>query len=166
MDIRLRELVQPVPVVVSFDWLLRSDGGLDDVDELASAIIIALGTDALADEVDPLPDIESNDRRGWWGDLDAAEIWGGWPIGSRLWLLMRGKITGRESRYGSTVARAQQYTREALQPFLDNRVCTRIDVAAERSTEDYSRIDVGVVIYRGLEPVIALRFDAMWDEMR
>lgn len=166
MDIRLLEREQAVPVVVSFDWLLRPDGGLDQTQELATALIVALGTDALADVDDELPGLPpDDDRRGWWADLDAQAIWSGWPIGSRLWLLERGKITDSGYRKGSTLARAERYTREALQPFIDNRLCSRVDVTVTRNTQNYSRIDVLVVVYRGPTPSIELRFDALWEEV-
>ena len=43
------------------------------------------------------------DLRGWWGDTDAGTIWGGWPIGTRLWLLSRAKITDSAARQGATI---------------------------------------------------------------
>src|SRR5262252_938733 len=139
VDIRLTEIYQRVPVLVTFDWLLTPLGALDETEELANAIIVALATNALAREDDPLPDLPPNEsRRGWWGDLDAAEIWNGWPIGSRLWLLERAKITDEGYFAGDTVQRAQLYTYEALQPFIDQRIATAIDVFAERNAYNYS----------------------------
>ena len=73
---------------------LLGDGTLDDRDALASAVIVALGTDRLAEEGDLLPDPDSMDRRGWWGDYDADMVWDGWPIGCRLWLLQREQDRG------------------------------------------------------------------------
>ena len=88
-DIRLIQDARnpPLKYSVSVDWSLLADGTLDDDNALATAVIVALGTDRLADPDDILPDPDSTDRAGWWGDLDAEEIWDGWPIGSRLWLL-------------------------------------------------------------------------------
>src|SRR5713226_7191117 len=68
-DIRLVEINQLVPVVVTFDWLLTPIGGLDDTQALATAVILALGTDALAGADDELPGLPpDDDRRGWWAD--------------------------------------------------------------------------------------------------
>jgi phage gp46-like protein len=39
-----------------------------------NTVKLALLTDAIADPADILPDPDSNDRRGWWGDLDAETI--------------------------------------------------------------------------------------------
>src|SRR4051812_47560871 len=95
MDVRLVQRGDfPRQTEVSVDWLLRSDGSLDDTEALATAVVVASGTDALASREDILPDPDSSDRRGWWGDLDTQDIWNGWPIGCRLWLLRRDKIVG------------------------------------------------------------------------
>jgi phage gp46-like protein len=131
--------------------------------DLQSAVIVALGTDALAPPDEELPDPDATDRRGWWGDADADEIWGGWPVGSLLWLLHRAKITGPLSRQGSTLGRAEGWTREAMLPFTQRRIASRIDVLAEQI--DTQRIDVGVIIHRGPDPEIELRYSELWEEL-
>jgi phage gp46-like protein len=127
---------------------------------LATAVIVALGTDRLADEKDILPDLDSTDRRGWWGDLE-ADIWDGWPIGTRLWLLTRDKIVGPESYQGATVVRVEQYIREAIQPFIDRRFGSRMAVKATRIGKE--QIDALVRIYRGPLLEIELRYQVLWD---
>ena len=111
---------------------LLDDGTLDERKALATAVIVALGTDALAERTDILPDPDRTDRAGWWGDLDASEIWGGWPIGSRLWLLKRDKIEDHGAARGATVTRVDRYIREALQPLVDRRIASTFDVKASR----------------------------------
>jgi phage gp46-like protein len=152
------------PWAVELDWLLTPIGRLDESDELATMAKVALGTDGLADVDDILPDIDSSDRRGWWGDLDAELIWGGWKIGSRLWLLARSKITPQEAEQGSTLARAEWYTREALVPFINKRICQHVTVAAWRTERE--RIEVRTTIYRGPQPAIALEYQALWAGIR
>jgi phage gp46-like protein len=166
-DIRIVEIAQRIPVIVSMDWLLTPAGMLDETEELATAVTVALATDGLAMVDDELPGLPpDDDRRGWWGDLDAAEIWGAWPIGSRIWLLYRSKITDINYRYGSTLARAEYYTQQCLQPFIDNRLCSDVEVVASRSLGgNYSRIDVQVVLYRGPKTAIELRYAGLWTEM-
>lgn len=161
-DIRLIEVVSLE--AMTMDWLLKSDGTLDESNELATAVSVALGTDALADAEEILPwSVEDNsDRRGWWGDYQAQEIWNGWPIGVKNWLLRRAKITDQPSMEGGTVERARVYTQQALQPFIDQRVCTHIDVTARRFGLD--RIYVGVVMHRGDKQEIALQFQILWSE--
>jgi phage gp46-like protein len=142
---------------VTLDWLVASDGTLEAGQDLATAFRIALLTDRTALADDELPD-DSNDRRGWWADLDAEDIWNGWPIGSRLWLLSRAKIVDE------TVTRAEQYCREALQPFIDRRIVSRIDIALERDGQN--SIGGLITAYRGPSREIDLRFETLWNEIR
>jgi phage gp46-like protein len=146
---------------VTIDWALLGDGTLDDRDSLASAIIVALGTDRLADPGALLPDPDSQDRRGWWGDYDADIIHNGWPIGSQLWLLQRDKIDGPGSRRGATVVRVEHYIREAIQPFIDRRIASSFSVKAARVGKE--RIDAFVQIFRGPSNPIDLRFQILWS---
>jgi phage gp46-like protein len=147
---------------VSVDWALIG-GSLDDRQALATAVIVALGTDRLAEPTDVLPDPDSTDRGGWWGDLDAEEIWAGWPIGSRLWLLRRAKIEDPGSARGATVTRVEAYIHEALQPFIDLRICSRLEVNAARVSRQ--RIDARIRMYRGDILMIDLPYQVLWDDM-
>ena len=125
-DIRLIQSPEAFPrYSIPIDWLLRSDGTLDDTQALATAIIVALGTDRLASPDDILPDPDSTDRAGWWGDMDAEELFGGWPIGTKLWLLKRAKIVGPEDPEGATVTRVEQYIIEAISAVCRNEDCNK-----------------------------------------
>jgi phage gp46-like protein len=146
------------------DWLLKPDGSLDETEELVNIVKVALLTWGLAATDDILPDLDSTDRCGWWGDVDAETIWDGWPIGAKIWLLKRSKITPAEAREGSTLVRAEQYCRAALQPMIERRICTAIDVEATRASIE--RINVLVTVYRGRQEKIELRFQNLWDEIR
>lgn len=148
---------------VTIDWYLRDDGTLDDTQALATAIVVALGTDGLADVNDILPDPDSTDRRGWWGDYDADLVWNGWPIGSKLWLLMRDKIDGPGSQRGATTVRVENYIRAAIQPFLDRRIGSAMYVEATRIGKE--QIDALVRIYRGPLMEIELRYQILWTNM-
>jgi phage gp46-like protein len=164
VDIRLVQNTLFPAYDVQSDWALLDDGRLDERQALASAVIIALGTDGLAERDDPLPDPDSTDRGGWWGDTDAAEIWeGAWPIGSRLWLLKRDKIADPGSQRGATTTRVDRFIREALQPFLDLRIASRLDVKVERV--GLERIDAHIVIYRGPTLAVELRYQILWTQM-
>lgn len=160
-DIRLVQYGGPIDW--SIDWLLLGDGTLDDSQALATAVIVALATNRLALTSDVLPDPDSTDRQGWWGDLDAEEIWNGWPIGCRLWLMRRDSIVGPEARHGATVTRAEQYAREALQPFLDQKVASDMYVKAVVAGRE--RIDMLVRLYRGAQVAVELRYQVLWTEI-
>jgi len=163
-DIRLVQSGEfPYQTEVSVDWLLLGDGTLDTAEALATAVIVALGTDRLAAVSDDLPDPDSIDRRGWWGDLDADDIWNGWPIGSRLWLLRRSKITGAGAAQGAMLVRIDQYIREAIQPFVILKIASGYDVTVVRI--DKQRIDALIRIYRGPELAIDLRYQVLWDDI-
>ena len=163
-DIKLRDTQFRLESTL-MDWLLLPDGTLSEEEELATAVRVAVGTDALAAVDDVLPGVPDDDvdRRGWWGDLDAEEIWNGWPIGCRHWLLRRAKITDSGAKEGATVVRAESYVREALQPFIDRKICSHIDVNAMRVGKE--QIDVAVTIYRGPKTAIELRWQYLWSEM-
>lgn len=148
---------------VRSDWALLDDGTLDERQALATAVNVALGTDALAEREDRLPDPDSSDRAGWWGDLDAEEIWSGWPLGSRLWLLRREAIHDPGFQHGATVTRVDRYIREALQPFVDRRIASTFDVKVERVGVE--RIEARVVIYRGPTIAVELRYAVLWEQM-
>jgi phage gp46-like protein len=160
-DIRLIEVVSLE--AMTMDWLLLPNGQLDTSKELATAVSVALGTNALADVEEILPDPDSTDRQGWWGDYQALEIWGGWPIGCKNWLLSRAKINDAISSEGSTVQRARDYTELALLPFVQYKICTSFEVLSIRVSLD--RIYVTVRLYRGPKADIDLRFQMLWEQM-
>jgi phage gp46-like protein len=160
-DLRLFDIV--TPFVVTFDLLQKPDNLIDETEALASAVIVALGTHKRANADDILPDENDTDRRGWWADENAEAIWSGWPIGSRLWLLERHKITDNTARQGSTLARIDAYIREALQPFITQRIVSRVDVAVART--ELQKIVANIVLYRGPLPAIQLQYQALWAEI-
>ena len=164
-DIRIINRQGFPSVAPSLDWSLLPDGTLDTTLALATAVYVAFCTDGLAQESDVLPDPRSTDRRGWWGDLDAAQIWGGWPIGSRFWLLSRTKITDFGASSGALVAVIQNYIRETLTPFITAKVITDFAMTVVRNTSNRNRVDAMVTLYRGKQPSIAMQFGILWSEM-
>jgi phage gp46-like protein len=161
-DIKLFQYTE-FPTAFAIDYVLRDNGTLDDTQALATAVVLALGTNRLANATDELPDIDSTDRQGWWGDMDAGEIWGAWPIGSRLWLLKRSKIVGPEAHGGATTTLVEMYINEALQPFIDLKIASEIDVTAIRS--GLETITAAITIYRGPRLAIDLQYEILWDEL-
>ena len=163
-DVRLVQDTRFPRYSVTIDWNLLGDGTLDDTQALATAVIVALGTNALADATELLPDPDSTDRAGWWGDYDADTIWNAWPIGAKLWLLRRSAIESVASRQGSTVARVLAYVRLAIQPFVDQRIASRFrrHRGARRQATHRHRI----VIYRGPSPAIEMLYSVLWDEQQ
>lgn len=163
-DIRYLQQLDFPAYAVNLDWLMTDQNLIADGYDLQSAVIVALGTDALAPPDEQLPDPDATDRRGWWGDMDADLIWQGWPVGCLLWLLSRAKITDNSAQQGSTLARIDGWTRDAMKPFTQRRIASRIDVNPEQI--DTQRIDVGVTIYRGPDTAVELRYAELWDDLR
>ncbi len=141
-----------------------STGLIDETHELETAALVALGTDKLADINEVLPDPDSEDRRGWWGDMDAEELWDGWPVGTRSWLLTRAKISDALSAEGATLERARFYTEEALRPFIEHGIASHVTVTAARTEID--RIEVLATLHRGPLADIQLRFQPLWAHIR
>ena len=131
---------------------LGSDAGLE------TAIIISIFSDRRADDEDELPDVDSSDRRGWWGDLtfDLTDT-GRDKIGSRLWLLERSKTSPE------VLARAEQYIEEALQWLIEDGVAAKVEVEVERQGIVGSDIlAFSVKIYRKDGGVEAFNFSEQW----
>jgi phage gp46-like protein len=155
--------------VVTLDLLLTTNAlvpalnGLDETQALVTAVIIAFCTDRLAETSDALPIPGSTDRKGWWGDDGAAEIWNGWPVGSRFWLMTRDKITDSNYRGGSTIARATAFANECLQPFVDAKIISNFAVTVEQISTDGTA--TSVTLYRGPLPAISLQFQQLWNEL-
>ncbi len=139
--------------------------GADTDVALARAVLVALNTDRRALDDDTLPNPRDDDRRGWWADMDAQAIWGGWPIGTRLWLLTRAKLTDQNARQGSTIAVAQGYIAEALQPFVDAKFCTSFDIALTTLVGPAGPYGIGgtITLVRGPKSAIALAYQDLWS---
>lgn len=97
------------------DWVVAG-GALQSGNDLETAVFISLFTDRLANADDVLPDT-TNDRRGWWGDLGEDM-----PIGSRLWLLSRSKLTA------DIPGKAKNYVTEALQWLTQDKVAAAVNI--------------------------------------
>jgi phage gp46-like protein len=164
VDIRLQQTNAYPAYSVTLDWTLLADGTLADDQALATAVAVALGTNALADVDDILPDPDSTNREGWWGDMDAQTIWNGWPIGTKLWLLRRSAIRPAESKFGATQTWVNQYIVNAIQPFIDARIATQFQIVSVRV--DKQRIDALIRMYRGPRTAVQLQFQALWQEIR
>jgi len=137
------------------DWLLTGRL-LDTSREIVTAVAVSLFTHRTAEADDPLPHFAA-DRRGWWGDLDAAEIRGGTPIGSRLWLLSREKQTEQ------TRLRADEYIREALAWMTETGLAESVDVSVAWFASE--RLGAEITIMRGPAGSVAVRFEKLWDEV-
>ena len=152
------------PFEIRLDWLFGSTDTSDY--RLANLVIIALNTDRRALPTDQLPALvqsgQAPDLRGWWGDTNAQQIWGGWPIGTRLWTMTRDKITTSAAKQGSTIERARRYIKEALDPIVEAKIATTYTTDLQQT--DASSIGGTIMIYRGPKSAIALNFQDLWSD--
>lgn len=132
------------------DWQL-SGAALLAGDDLATAVLISFFSDRLAEPDDVIPDGTKN-RRGWWGDTGQK-----YPIGSRLWLLERSKLTK------DTARQAQDYGAEALQWLIDDGVIVGAYVTAQVVNRVPGRLVMGVTLYRSDGTTVALNFVWVWN---
>lgn len=118
--------------------------GLLAGDDLFTAAIISIFTDATAEADDVIAD-GSDDPRGWWGG----------PIGSKLWLRTRSK------KLPTTLALAKADLEQALAWMLADGVAASIDVATEWGPR--GQLHARILFRRSDGTVRALAFDRIWE---
>lgn len=128
------------------DWVAADAGDLFAGDELLTAVLISLFTDAEAGPDDEAPD-RSGDPRGWWAG----------PIGSRLWLRMRSK------QVDVTLALAKANIADALAWLIEDGVAAAIDVTTEWTRP--GMLGAEVVIRRTDGTRAAVRFSSLWESI-
>ncbi|MDO5352536.1 MAG: phage GP46 family protein [Succinatimonas sp.] len=101
-------------------------------DSLHRAVIISLLSWARADDSDEY----DGSAYGWWGD-SLSKIAGD-KVGSKLWLLLRQKLTD------DVIAQAKEYAEQSLQWLIDDGLCSSIDVSVER---DYDTLNMTITIF-------------------
>lgn len=133
--------------------LAMIDGDLASDRGLETAILLSVFADRRAATDDVPPSGDPRDRRGWWADEFAADE--GDLIGSRLWLLDRGKRTAATGRA------AESYIREALAWMIDDGVVTSVDVVAEVQREG---LLITIAYQRPGRTDQPIRFALTWDQ--
>ena len=108
----------------------------DMTDSLSRAVVISLFTWRRADDNDDYD--QELGKKGWWGDSYPQVIRD--KIGSKLWMLLRQKITDE------TIARAEEYSKQALEWLIDDGVVTSITVTVERDQDDPNKINLQVIL--------------------
>lgn len=123
---------------------LDTDGGL------SSIVTIYLFTNARARDTDKIDSVQ--DPGGWWGSqfLDTS----GAELGSRLWLVSRGKLTQ------ASLLQCASFAKEALQPLIDNGVAATVTTSAERMQGQMNIGLLSIAIQRPKKT--APRFDGVW----
>lgn len=102
-------------------------------DGLSRAVVISLFTWRRADTGDVY---DGSNKYGWWGDTYPVEP--GDKIGSKLWQLLRRKLTD------DVIAEVEDVSRDSLQWMIDDGICSNVDVSVERS--EINRVNISVVL--------------------
>lgn len=127
-----------VPTGEVLDLALEA-GDLKLENGLLTAVLVSLFSDGLAAADDELPD-GGTERRGWWG-AEVLDQDRGQGHGSLLWLLERSVLTNE------TLARAEEYARDALAWLVRARIAQRVTASAQRL--DTTTALLSVEIMRG-----------------
>lgn len=139
-----------VPEQSRGDWQLV-DGSLTQGSDLQTAVYISLFTDRQAADTD-IPSDGTTDRRGWIGDAGAE-----YPIGSRLWLLDRGKHTA------DVLDQAQSYIAEALQWLIDDGVVAGFEIGVQWANA--STLVCVIVAHKPDGTTETINFDWAWGSI-
>ena len=134
------------------DWYMNGPSMLASGTDLQTALLNSLFSDRLATEDDNIPD-DTDDRRGWWGDSGEK-----YPIGSRLWLLDRSKLTN------NTGLEAEDYVHEALQWMIDDGVVASVNT--QSVVQLPNALLVMVYLNRNDGTKMAQAFAWVWDELQ
>lgn len=142
------------PETMTADLALDALGSPAVSDDLETAVILSLGSDARARPDDVLPD-DSGDRRGWVGDVAPPDGLASDTYGSWLWLL------SREKQIPSVLVRAETYARDAMAWMIADGVAERIDVTA--SFPAAGVLEFVIVVYRPRQPAVTYRYATAWQ---
>ena len=129
--------------------LERGGGNIVQTDLLDTAVLISLFTHRQALPTDQLPN-NSDLRGGWWADPFADNE--NDPIGSRLWLLSRSKMTQ------ATLNLAREYVAEALEWMVEDQIVARVVAIAEAQAP--ATLAFGAELYQPGE--VAPRWRKIW----
>lgn len=138
-----------------FDLAVK-DFDLETTEDIETAVYISLFTDQRARVDHRLPGMPQNteDLRGWWGDLadDRTDD----QIGSLLWLLER------EVNVQEVISKGQSYAEEALQWMIQDGLVKRVAVESYALTQNVLLIEV--VIWKNNGERIPLSYEYAWRE--
>lgn len=104
---------------------------------LETAVTLSLFTDVQA-TAEEIRAAGLDLQRGWWAEADTLRDADRPRMGSKLWLLARGKTTLE------TIRRAEGYAREALQWLLDAGVAASVEVIASRPRAGVIALDINI----------------------
>ena len=152
------------------DWALAGPGantlnvgGLQSVAAMATAVYLALFTDAYVPPDHPLAYLADGDNRGWWGDgVEVETNLGEGPLGSWLWLLERAPLVAA----GVPIEQwAQTFALQALAPLQTQGAVVEINASATVDTQ-MGRVELSVQLYGANGAVMFdQKFELIWNQL-
>ena len=153
-DLKIEWVIDLAEGSLAFD---TDDNDLKMDDGLVTSVLISLFSDQRAADDEVLPDPNSTDKRGWWGDLVIPEFEGD-EIGSKLWLLERASLTQE------TLNLAIQYAEDSLDWMIQDGIASTITVTAERQggvIDEILAMQISIQKSDGTE--LALNLSNLWE---
>jgi phage gp46-like protein len=137
------------------DWAMDGADLATDQD-LYTAILISLGTNAQAAPDDTIPG-GATDPQGWWGDAYSTL-----PIGSKIWLLPRTPTP-------QTLTAAQAVASAALNWLITDGVAASVDVTAQfvapATPGDPLQLVVQITVGRQGVPPVSFNYQWVWGQI-
>jgi len=139
--------------------LQRDEHGALALDSsLETAVLLSLFTDREATE-EEIALAGLTQQRGWWADADSLRDPGRPRLGSKLWLLSRGKTTLE------TLRRAEKYAAESLRWLVDQGIAAKVAVLATRPGSGIVSLDVTIIRPNKLLPPYKRLWEMRTDAM-
>lgn len=132
-------------------WMTTEAGALAHDESLETAVLLSLFTNAPA-TAEELAAARQAEQLGWWADADTNRPAGGRIVGSKLWLLQRGKTTL------ATLRLAEQCCIDALAWLIEAKIAAEVQVLATRPQLGVLQIDLKIRRPQKLLPP----FERLW----
>jgi phage gp46-like protein len=118
--------------------LMETDQGALATDlSLETPVLISIFTNAEATQAE-IKTAGLERQEGWWADADSLREPGARHMGSKLWLLSRGKTTLE------TLRRAEGYVRESLLWLIEAGIVSTVSVTASRPEPGFVGLDISL----------------------
>lgn len=118
--------------------LAKTDQGALETDlSLETQVLISVFTNAEATQ-EEIKAAGLDRQEGWWADADSLREPGIRRMGSKLWLLSRGKTTLE------TLRKAEGYVKESLRWLVEAGIVATVSVTATRPRPGYVGLDISL----------------------
>lgn len=136
-----------------FAHLIQDDAGALEIDlSLETQVLISIFTNVEASQAE-IKNEGLDFQEGWWADADSLRQPGARKMGSKLWLLSRGKTTQ------DTLRRAETYVIESLLWLKEAGIVSKITVLASKLSSGVVGLDISLTRPNKLLPA----YTRLWE---